>query len=186
MTRATKRPARRARGSSLVEVLIAIAILALMMVGILQMFSVALVTNYGSAARTEMTYKAQQVVENLRLIYFIGETNPAIFTTSGVPATMAATATPLRLPEASTDTASGLTWAFWGPSGANCVEPSSPYRLAYSVTDGGAFWIVTVTATPKENPQAPIAGPTPAPGDRTYLGSGSKLKRVDYVAQLPK
>ncbi|KAA0250409.1 MAG: hypothetical protein EDX89_22830 [Acidobacteria bacterium] len=166
------RRARSARGSSLVEVLIAIAILALMMVGVLQMFSVALVTNYGSAARTEMTYKAQQVVENLRMIYFLGETNPAVFTASGVPATMAAT--------------SVLTWAFWGPSGANCVEPSSPYRLAYSVTDGGAFWIVTVTATPKENPQAPIAGPTPAPGDRTYLGSGSKLKRVDYVAQLPK
>ncbi|MDL1950241.1 hypothetical protein FBQ97_10560, partial [Acidobacteria bacterium ACD] len=120
------RRARSARGSSLVEVLIAIAILALMMVGVLQMFSVALVTNYGSAARTEMTYKAQQVVENLRMIYFLGETNPAVFTASGVPATMAATTQPLRLPESETGDSSVLTWAFWGPSGANCVEPSSP------------------------------------------------------------
>lgn len=177
--------ARSESGSSLVEVLIAIAILALMMVGVLQMFSVALVTNYGSAARTEMTYKAQQVVENLRMIYFLGQTSPGIFTTSGVPQTMVATTSPLRLPEASTDTTT-LTWAYWGPSGANCVEPNSPYRLAYSVTDGGAFWIVTVTASPKDNPTAPVTGPTPVPGGRTYLGSGSKLKRVDYVAQLPK
>ena len=177
----------RARGSSLVEVLVAIAIMALMMVGILQMFSVALVTNYGSAARTEMTYKAQQVVENLRLIYFfVRGGNNALATAAGVATTLAVTPQPVLLPVSSSDSGTSLTWAYWGPSGANCVEGANqPYRLGYSVTDGGAFWIVTATATPVDNPAAPIGG-TPVPGTRRSLGEGSKVKRVDYVAQLPK
>lgn len=183
-----RRVGRGDRGSSLIEVLVAIAILALMMVGILQMFSVALVTNYGSAARTEMTYKAQQVVENLRLIYFFArQGNNTLATAAGVPTTIVSTGTtPVLLPATSTDSTTTLTWAYWGPGGANCVEADNPpYRLGYSVTDGGAFWIVTATATPVDNPAAPI-GATPLPGGRRYLGEGSKVKRVDYVAQLPK
>ena len=46
-------------------------IMALVLVGILQMFSVSLVINKGSAARTQMLFKCQQVVENVRYFYFL-------------------------------------------------------------------------------------------------------------------
>lgn len=195
------RLARRLRGSSFIEILIALALLAILMVGILQMYSLSLLTNFGSAARTDLLYKAQQVVENLRLVYGL-ETlgNPAARIASGVPATMAATATPIYLPydcgsDPTTDLAADdpntdLTWSHWGPLGFNVIgDKKLPYRFFYTVTDRDpSFWLVTVTATPVDNPN--LAGTMPVlPVDsasRRYLGLGSKVKIVTYSAQIEK
>ena len=43
------------------------------MIGVLQIYSLALITNQGSAARTDLTYRAQQVVENLRMIQYFAK-----------------------------------------------------------------------------------------------------------------
>jgi Tfp pilus assembly protein PilE len=189
LTMRASRPLRRVRGSSFVEILVAMAILAVMMVGILQMYSAALITNYGAAARTELLYKAQQVVENLRLVYFLQGPggNDTARAASGVPASLGATATPIYLPYVNGDGDTTLTWAYWGPAGVNIVEDAGlPFRLRYTVEDRGAFWLVTVTATPVDNPRLAGTLPVPGTGDRKYLGVGSKLKIVTYAAQIEK
>jgi prepilin-type N-terminal cleavage/methylation domain-containing protein len=183
-----RRSARSERGSSFIEILIALAILAILMVGILQMYSLALVSNYGSAARTDLLYKGQQVVENLRLVYALQRLgNTAALVASGAPSPIAATTTPIYLPYYAGDS-TALKWAYWGPSGANVVdEERAPYRLSYTVEDRDAnYWLVTVTATPVDNPN--LAGTLPAPdaNARRYLGLGSKLKIVTYSAQIEK
>jgi Prokaryotic N-terminal methylation motif len=167
------------RGTTLIEALIALAIMALMMVGILQMFSLALLTDFGSAGRTEMTYKAQQVVEILRWVTFLRMNKLTLPANTGIPATPTAGLV-VNLPWAATEPG----WGFWGPAGANAVEGENlPYQLSYSYQPGltGAIpaWIITVTATPKLV--------TSGSGQkRFYLGSGSKNKRIDYVAQIPQ
>jgi prepilin-type N-terminal cleavage/methylation domain-containing protein len=192
-----RREKRPARGSSLIEVLIAMAILALMMVGVLQMFSVALLTNYGSAARTEMTYKSQQVIENLRMIYFFASGGTfGVADAAGVPRALGVTTGPILLPyppgtDGPSQDGAATKYTFWGPAGVNCVAPepdgSAPaYQLSYTVADGGANWLVTVTATPVESPLAVAGAPTPPAGARRFLGVASRLKRVDYVANIPK
>src|ERR1019366_4362890 len=101
---------RSRRGSSFIEVLIAMTIMALVLVGILQMFSVSLVVNRGSAARTQMLFKCQQVVENIRWYYFVtqnGLTTPAVIGVTGIPALGAVT---VNLPYVTGDPG----WAFWG------------------------------------------------------------------------
>lgn len=176
------------RGSSLVEVLVAFAILLLLMTGILQMFSLALLTNYGSAARTELTYKAEQTVEILRMIYglsALGQT--AMRTASGVPSTLGVTTSDVKLAYYDGESGGGgttvLPWSFWGPAGVNIMETDKgPYKLSYGVSDGGRFWIVRVTATPVDY----VGNDTSASDSRRYLGQGTKTKRVDYVAQIPK
>src|SRR5450756_280154 len=77
---------RARRGSSFVEVLLAMTIMALVLVGILQMFSVSLIMNKGSAARTQMLFKCQQVVENIRWYYFVTQNSLATPTGTGIPA----------------------------------------------------------------------------------------------------
>jgi prepilin-type N-terminal cleavage/methylation domain-containing protein len=197
---------RARRGSSFIEILIALAILAIVMVGILQMFTLSLLTNFGSAARTDLLYKAQQVVENLRLIYYLqnpdGGANDAVRAASGVPASLAVTASPIYLPydsqgldpmnPAADDPDTDLTWSHWGPRGFNIVEAEKlPYRLSYTVeARGPRNWLVTVTATPVDNPDLlPAAGgPLPAVTDtdnpRRFFGPGSRLKIVTYSAMI--
>jgi hypothetical protein len=175
--RRTGAPSRR--GSSFVEVLLAMTILALVLVGILQMFSLSLLTDFGSAGRTEMTFKAQQVVEILRWVSFLRMNKLTLPANTGIPATPTAGLV-VNLPWVATDP----YWAFWGPAGANAVEGEKlPYQLSYSyqagVTGATPAWIITVTATPK--PVATGSVPT-----RLYLGSGSRNKRIDYVAQIPQ
>ncbi len=167
----TVRPSKK-RGSSLVEVLLALLILAVLMAGILQMFALALITDFGSAERSEMTFKAQEVVEILRWVAVLrksGQTGPSEIPTfaDGV----------VSLPWDSTAS------SFWGPSGANVVEQDNlPYQISYRCQSGagpGSGWTITVSVVP-----APVTGgsvPT-----RLYLGSGSAIKRVDYVAQIPQ
>lgn len=190
MARSARR--RRTRGSSFIEILIALAILALLMVGILQLFSLALLTNVGSGARTDLLYKAQQVVENLRLIYALQETgNPAARVASGVPATLAPTADPIFLPHFNGDTTkTTLEWSYWGPAGAGILEEEyAPYRIYYTVEDRDPlFWLVTVTAAPVDNPELRRLGllDVPPTEARRYRGPGSKMKIVTYAAQIEK
>ena len=61
-------------------------IMALVLVGILQMFSVSLIINKGAAARTQMLFKCQQVVENIRWYYFVTSNGLATPPLTGIPA----------------------------------------------------------------------------------------------------
>jgi hypothetical protein len=166
------------RGSSFVEVLLAMTIMALVLVGILQMFSVSLIINKGAAARTQMLFKCQQVVENIRWYYFVTRNNLAVPLGTGIPAL--ADGLIVNLPYDGTPTDQ---WAFWGPAGANVMEtPNGPYQVRYEIHQDPlqnvaplAAWVVTVSAVP-----------TNVPGATRYFGistSGSG-KRVDYVAQF--
>src|ERR1039458_8119883 len=87
--------ARARRGSSFVEVLLAMTIMALVLVGILQMFSVSLIINKGAAARTQMLFKCQQVVENIRWYYYVTSNSLAAPTNTFIPPLAAGT---LNLP----------------------------------------------------------------------------------------
>ncbi len=169
----------RERGSSLIEVLVALFIMMILMIGILQMFSVACVVNAGSAARTEMTYKCEQVVENLRYIYHVSTTNKdlpnhhnvTILAQSGVNFVDGTYNLPYTGAEAN--------YAYWGPNGADVIEaPNGPYRLSYTVVSqlymppvggggGNNYLTITVSAVPMGNATTRF-----------------QHKRVDYVATL--
>jgi prepilin-type N-terminal cleavage/methylation domain-containing protein len=175
-------PARR-RGSSLIEVLVALAIMALLMVGILQMFSVALVVNAGAGARTQMLFKCQQVVENIRYCFFLSRQSPPapLPPNIGVPdyATLLTAALPqtFNLPYLGTEP----EWAFWGPNGANVMEdPKGAYKISYTISQTSAsankLFVITVTAVPTDDTTA----------SQRYFGLTTKTpKRVDYVATIP-
>lgn len=170
---------RARRGSSFVEVLLAMTIMALVLVGILQMFSVSLIVNKGAAARTQMLFKCQQVVENIRWYYFVkqnGLATDAVIGSTGIPVSLGAATVTLPY-------VSGPNWAFWGPQGANVMEAENgPYQISYTIQQDAAqnvapltAWVITVSAVP-----------TNVPGATRYFGistSGSG-KRVDYVAQF--
>ena len=170
------------RGSSFVEVLLAMTIMALVLVGILQMFSVSLIINKGAAARTQMLFKCQQVVENIRWYYYL-TSHPLLATPAGtgIPALGAAI---VNLPYDGTEP----EYAFWGPTGANVIErPNGPYQISYTIVDdltqqlnppaGPHVFVITVSAVPTVSNVA---------GTAHYLGIGTNGggKRVDYVAQF--
>lgn len=119
-----KRIFKNEKGSSLVEILIAMAILAILMIGILQMFSYALVVNKRSAMRTFMAYKCQQVAEIIRL-------NRQLVTRWSVPVPpndgiQLVDGFERQLPYDSNEP----DWAYWGPQGANVFnEERPPYRI---------------------------------------------------------
>jgi hypothetical protein len=185
----TVRPAPRAsRGSSFVEVLLAMAIMALVLVGILQMFSVSLVINKGSAARTQMLFKCQQVVENFRYFYYLNRNataTPALLTDTGhVAATPMAVPGTLPIPMSDVDqtflpyVSTDATWPYWGPAGANVIEQENgPYKISYTIKQDVAqnVWVITVSATPTDVGTA-----------TRYFGVGlqGSGKRVDYVVQF--
>ena len=165
------------RGSSFVEVLLAMTIMALVLVGILQMFSVSLIINKGAAARTQMLFKCQQVVENIRWYYYVTSNSLAAPVGTGIPALGATT---VNLPYDGTEP----EYAFWGPTGANVIERANgPYQISYTIKDdplqtlntGAVVWVITVSAVP-----------TNVAGAAHYLGIGTNGggKRVDYVAQF--
>jgi Prokaryotic N-terminal methylation motif len=167
---------RARRGSSFVEVLLAMTIMALVLVGILQMFSVSLIINKGAAARTQMLFKCQQVVENIRWYYFVTQHTVATPLGTGIPALGEVT---VDLPYLGSE----AEWAFWGPTGANVMEAANgPYKIRYVIqedllqkVDPLHAWVITVSAVPTD-----VAGATRYFGISTS-GSG---KRVDYVAQF--
>jgi prepilin-type N-terminal cleavage/methylation domain-containing protein len=174
----TRRPrpvARATRGSSLIEVLVALAIMGILMVGILQMFSVALVVSAGAGARTQLLFKCEQVVENIRYYVSVvraGGTPPA---NTGIPVSFTA-GTSFNLPYDGSEP----EWAYWGPNGANVMEEvKGPYQISYSVEQSSAglnpVWIITVSAVPTAD----------ATATQRYLRVGPGSKRVDYVASFP-
>lgn len=167
--------ARPTRGSTLIEVLIAMALLAMLMVGVLQLFSLSLLTDSGSAARSDMTLKAQQVAENLRYLHFLRAQNGAgaIPAGTGIPGSPPTLGVANNLPYASGQTG----WAYWGPAGANVFEQENPaYRISYTYAASGTagYLFVTVSVTSAD-----------APTGLNYVGPGAKVKRVDYVCQVP-
>ena len=151
-------------------------IMALVLVGILQMFSVSLIINKGAAARTQMLFKCQQVVENIRWYYFVTQNKLATPLGTGIPALGEVT---VDLPYLGSE----AEWAFWGPTGANVLEAANgPYKIRYVIqedllqkVDPLHAWVITVSAFPTD-----VAGATRYFGIST-TGSG---KRVDYVAQF--
>jgi hypothetical protein len=181
--RRTGAPSRR--GSSFVEVLLAMTIMALVLVGILQMFSVSLIINKGSAARTQMLFKCQQVVENLRWYYYVTSNSLATPPFTGIPALGATT---VNLPYDGTEP----EYAFWGPTGANVIETANgPYKVSYTIVkddapggqklnNGVNVWVITVSAVPTDV----VGGATHYLGMSGYVGLYKGGKRVDYVAQL--
>jgi hypothetical protein len=145
------------------------------------MFSVSLIMNKGSESRTQMLFKCQQVVENIRWYYFVTKNSLAAPAGTGIPALGAAT---VNLPYLASD----ANWAFWGPQGANVMETSNgPYKISYVIQQDAAqnvpppspatAWVITVSAVPTD-----VAGAAGAP---RYVGLSTKGsgKRVDYVAQ---
>ncbi len=165
---------RSARGSTLIEVLIAMAILAMLMVGVLQLFSLALLTDSGSASRSEMTLKAQQVAENLRYLHVLRQTNPGAIPAGALLAPSIAAGQSATLPYESSQTG----WAYWGPDGANVFEEENPaYRISYAYSaspNTPNYLFVTVSVT----------SGTPGATSMSYVGPSARVKRVDYVCQV--
>lgn len=156
-------------GSSLVEVLLALFVLLVLMIGILQMFSAAFVINQKSSLKTLEAYKCQQVAENLRMVRRI------MATTAGVPpgGIVFADNTIGSLPYDSGDD----NWDYWGPGGANIIEmENAPYRLYYRITQtvGATTWTITTTAVESSKVHE---------GQNPYEGQ-SNLRRVEYVTQI--
>jgi hypothetical protein len=161
------------RGTSLIELLVSLAVMSLMMIGILQLFALSLAVNKTAMARTQMTFKCQQVVENLRYFYNLLNNGRPVPAGTGIPALAVAT---VNLPYDSGD----FFYDYWGPNGANVIEgPKGPYKISYSITNtsGGlsSHWVVTVTVVPTDDasPNVRYFGVGPASG-----------KRVDYVAEF--
>ena len=177
----------RWKGTTLIEVLFSVAILALIMVGVLQLFFVALQVNRGASARTQLTFKAQQVAENIRLFQFLHSNYSATAAQlpsnalSGIPTAFTQTdvGTEFYLPYSQTQASTWAHQTFWGPQGANVIEGSDgPVRLSYNVTDGGTTWGITVTAVPVDKQTSSAA----------FLGvdANQTSKRVQYVTSVPK
>jgi hypothetical protein len=155
------RPHAAERGSTLVEVLASMVIFLMIMVGVLQLFTLSLVNDRAADAKTEMMRKAQMVVEIIRTVRATGQSG-----TSGImPLATGTRNLPVRVGDTGFD--------FWGPQGYAIIENEARYRLAYTVTDGGAFWEVTVFAEPNRG-----AG-------NQYLDYVNRAG-VRYAANIPK
>lgn len=166
------------RGSSLIEVLVALLIMLFLMIGVLQLFSMAYLVNMGSGARTEMTSKAQQVMENIRYLHYLTKT------TGGGLGKTAPTGIGITFPLAAgaTGTIDPTTATYWGPTGAyvfsSTADNKTPYMISYAIVDADPYYQVTVTVQP-----------TNVTGARKYIGTGTSSlsgKRVDYVSQMLK
>lgn len=154
------------RGMTLVEVLVALAILLVIAVPILQLFTLNYLVNLGSLARTDLQYRGQRVVEGLRYLrampqgvgsWSCGVDMHAITGPVG----------PIDIPNSPTDPC-------WGVNGFRVVENTeNPFVLRYEISDGGPVWVITVTARPA------TVGPQ-------YLGMAIAAKGVRYVAQVAK
>jgi hypothetical protein len=145
------------RGLTLIEVLVAFFILFVVTLAVLQLLSMAYLVNLGSMIRTDLTYRAERVVETVRLQRFRvdggGTEDPCCPVGSSASKT--------------------ISWAdascqpFWGPDGANVVETGARYSLSYTIVNNS----VTVQAIPQTS------------GPDVYLGPAA-TKAVVYVALL--
>jgi type II secretory pathway pseudopilin PulG len=157
----------REKGSSLIEVVIALLILLILMVGILQMFSMAFASNMNAGATTDLIYKAQQTAEILKYAFYQQGTGGV---TVGLPSG-ALDAGTHTLPASNSDAG----WDFWGPEKMGVVDrPGTPYEVRYTVADAGADWTLVVSARPRTS------------GGARYVGAALKGKVVEYAVQIPK
>ncbi len=150
------------KGESLVEVLAALGILLAILVGVLQLFTMALLSFHATSAQGEMMRKAESVVEVIRLVRASG--------VSGTSGILPLSAGDRQLPVSSSDTG----FDFWGPAGFGVVEHEARYRVTYAVNDGGAQWVLSVFVEPNST----------STGNQ-YLGSVGG-KAVRYAARVPK
>lgn len=197
------RRGRQRRGSGLIETLIALEVMTLAMIGILQLFSLSILVNGVAAARTVMMFKAQQVVESMRIAMATGAvakpggfavppqqigvadginkctSGGTVFSGGGTVA-ITPNAGTYELPYSSLPayTSGGLSLPnFWGPQGVGVVDMvNGPFRVIITVEGAASPWTVTVTCYPE------VTSST----NSTFLGGAAALtgKRIDYVAQL--
>ncbi len=163
------------KGSSLIEVLIALFVLMVLLIGILQMFSAAFVINQKSSLRTLQAYKCQQIAENVRMARIITVANGVPPLNSGIQFTDGFT---YAMPYMAGDDG----WTYWGPAGANIVEEEeAKYRLYYRMgqevdpAGGAPVWNLTVTA---------VEASKLNDGENPY-DDRPNLRRVEYVTQMP-
>lgn len=153
-------------GMTLIEILVALAILLVVAVAIIQLFSLSYLVNMGSLARTDLQYRAERVAESLRYLRALPS---GVSLPSGCPDLRSITGAvaPTTIPNDPAD-------ACWGVAGFRVVEQTqNPFVLSYEITDGGPVWVITVTARPRGT------GPR-------YLGMAIAAKGVRYVAQVAK
>jgi len=153
---------RRQRGLTLIEVLVSFFILFVVTLAVLELISLSISVNLGSAARTEMSYKAQLVAETVRLQHFFDA--PQNFAGRNAVCCPLIDGT-VALPPSGCE-------SFWGPAGVNAWRADAPYALEYQISTNGGLRQVTVTAYPLET------------GATRYPGAGIRNKAVRYVAQL--
>lgn len=180
---------RAERGTSLLEVLIAMLLLLVLMISILQMFAASFMVNGAAGARTDMTYRVQQVVEQLKYLEWLQRANATAYgnlntaTPIGItiPLTSGNTYNLTDLVIADPDT------SFWGPAGCRIVEEQlaggikPPYFLTVTTAAGpGSSVVVTIRARP--NPKPDQAGYDANYSNFTGLGMGRKA--VEYVEQI--
>lgn len=145
------------RGTSLVEVLVSLLIFMFIMLGVLQLFSLSLLNDRASEARTDMTHRAQSVMEVIRTVNATGMSG-----TSGI---LPMTVGTRNLPESFADPG----YDFWGPEGQGIVESGPRCRMSYVLTDAGTMWVVTVIAVPNTGTGRRYLDYTNRPGVR-YAG----------------
>ena len=149
---------KKERGLTLIEVLVAFFILFVVTLAVLQLLAMAYLVNLGSMVRSELTYRAERVIETVRVERWRHNKNlgdePCCPVTPDSSWTILAT--------------DSTCMPFWGPDGANVIEPNARYQLTYYIKDNNAL---TVTAKPLDT------------GPNRYLGPAA-TKVVVYVAQF--
>jgi Tfp pilus assembly protein PilV len=147
---------KKERGLTLVEVLVAFFLLFVVTLAVLQLLTMAYLVNLGSQIRTDLSYRAERVVETIRLQKFRVNSGA-----SDDPCC------PVAAPNAGLTITPTSCQTFWGPQGANVIDPDARYQLSYNIHDS----TVTVKAEPLTT------------GGSQYLGPGT-FKVVVYVAQM--
>jgi Tfp pilus assembly protein PilV len=149
-----RRDLRTQRGMTMIEAVIAFFILLVVMLAVLEMFSLSIAVNRGSLARTDLAYRCEQVIETLRL-------EPSLKPASRNACAPLTGTFPVTLPQTGCE-------AYWGPSRANVTMADAPFTISYSIDSN---LVLTVEG------RANLSG-------TQYLGSANITKVVRYVAHL--
>jgi Tfp pilus assembly protein PilV len=148
---------KKERGLTLVEVLVAFFILFVVTLAVLQLLAMAYLVNLGSMIRTDLSYRAERVVETIRLqrfrVFVVGAAEDPCCPVVGPSAAKTITPTDCQ--------------TFWGSDGANVMEAGARHTLSYTINNN----TVTVQAEPLKT------------GNNQYIGPAT-FKVVIYVAQL--